>query len=79
MIITNREHWSTGNELKYVDALASGAWRKWCESPIDITPEVLLSNYIRGAEHRAAHKTFGSVEPDKVLACARGHLERVRG
>ena len=79
MIITSREHWTTRNELSYVDALASGAWRKWVEYSIESSPEQLLVNYIRGAENRKRWKTFGSVDVDKVLACARGHLERVRG
>lgn len=79
MIITSREHWTTHNEMAYVDAMASGAWRKWVEIPIEITPEQLLVNYISGAEHRKRYKTFGTVDPDKVIACARGHLERMRG
>jgi hypothetical protein len=79
MIIQNREHWRTSNELAYVDALASWAWRKWCESPPDITDDALLSNYIKGAEHRKRYKTWGTVEADEVIKRARAHLDKVKG
>ena len=79
MWIENRQHWSTNNELAYVNSLADGSWRQRVESPREITPEVLLSNFIRGAEYRKRHKTYGTVEVDKVIAVARAHLERVRG
>ena len=80
MWIEERQHWSTNNELKYVDSLADGSWKAWCEHPPqDISPEVLLSNFIRGAEYRAAHKTYGTVDAKAVIAAARAHLERVRG
>jgi hypothetical protein len=79
MIITNKQYWTTANETSYVDGLASGAWRKWVDNPIEATAEQLLVNYIRGAENRKRWKTFGAVDADKVIKAAQNHLDRVKG
>lgn len=79
MIIQNSEHWSTRNELSYINALADGSWRKWCDDPPDISDEELLSNFLRGAEARKRHKTYGTVDADQVIKAARGYLDGVKG
>jgi hypothetical protein len=68
--------WTTGNEKDYIDGILSGANLRNCPHQCALSNAEMLKNYIKSAQLRRKHNTFGSVSATEVIAHAERLLEK---